>query len=236
MRDYYGFIYLWTNTHPEVDKLKYYIGRHKGTIYDGYEGSGRLFKEQLGKYGDYWTREILEYCQNDDELDKREHKYITEVDAVNNPLYCNERESVPFGGRFNEEVRKRMSKAKKGKTTWNKGIPMSEESKEKLRMSIKESNRVPWNKGKVGYRVDSEETKQKRIESVMATGDVKRAERDKEVLAFITENDDTTTKDLKEHLGKSGRMVIESLWRLMEKGLISKRRDGKLKTTYYNKK
>jgi len=44
-----------------------------------------------------------------------------------------------------KEVRKKVSIANKGRTAWNKGIKMSEESR--LKMSIAHKGRVPWNKG-----------------------------------------------------------------------------------------
>ena len=215
--DYYGFVYLWENTHPEVEKYKYYIGRHKGKVEDGYKGSGKIFNQQLSKYKPYWKRSILKYCFSNEELNREEMKFIREVNAIDDDRYCNIIEPTIDGC-----------------IAWNTGKELTQEHKSNISMAKKGSQ--AWNKGKVGYRVDSDETKQKRIDSVKAVGDVKRAERDEKVLTFITENSDTTTKDLKEHLGKSGRMVIESLWRLMEKGLISKRRDGKQKKTYYNKK
>jgi len=62
----------------------------------------------------------------------------------------------------------------KGKSSWNKGIPMSEESKRKLSESKKgqipwnkgkKDSIVPWNKGKKGVQTHSEEVR-KRISEV----------------------------------------------------------------------
>jgi len=51
-----GFIYKWTN----LINGKMYIGSHKGTIDDGYIGSGKYFNHALNKYGiENFTREIL---------------------------------------------------------------------------------------------------------------------------------------------------------------------------------
>lgn len=49
----------------------------------------------------------------------------------------------------------------KGKTTWNKGIPMSDEAKKKLSASSK--GRKSWNKGKKG--IYSEESRRKMSEA-----------------------------------------------------------------------
>lgn len=52
-------------------------------------------------------------------------------------------------GKFNcisDSTREKMSKAKLGKSPWNKGIPMSETAKQKM-ISAKKGT-IPWNKGK----------------------------------------------------------------------------------------
>ena len=60
--DYYGFIYLWENTHPEATIHKKYIGQHIGTIDDGYIGSGAIFTRRFysKKYRGFWKRKILQ--------------------------------------------------------------------------------------------------------------------------------------------------------------------------------
>lgn len=52
------------------------------------------------------------------------------------------------GRHFSEESRKKMSEAKKGKPTWSKGKKMSEESKRKNSEAHK--GKTPWNKGLKG--------------------------------------------------------------------------------------
>jgi len=42
------------------------------------------------------------------------------------------------------EVRLKMSLAKKGKPSWNKGIPMRPESK--IKLSLSKKGQIPWNK------------------------------------------------------------------------------------------
>lgn len=41
-----------------------------------------------------------------------------------------------------------LSEKHKGKTTWNKGIPMTEETKNKISESLKNADLTPWNKNK----------------------------------------------------------------------------------------
>ena len=76
----YYFIYKTTN---KING-KYYIGMHKtDDLEDGYLGSGTYFSRSLEKYGkENFEREILEYCNSDEEMHNAEARYITE-DVVN---------------------------------------------------------------------------------------------------------------------------------------------------------
>lgn len=63
---------------------KYYIGMHKtNDLEDGYFGSGTHFRRALEKYSiENFEREILEFCNSEEEMRKAEVRYITE-DVVN---------------------------------------------------------------------------------------------------------------------------------------------------------
>ena len=76
----YYFIYKTTN---KING-KYYIGMHKtDDLEDGYLGSGTYFSKALEKCGkENFEREILEYCNSDEEMYNAEARYITE-DVVN---------------------------------------------------------------------------------------------------------------------------------------------------------
>jgi hypothetical protein len=69
-------IYKTTN----IITNKFYIGRHATSIIeDGYFGSGRSLHRSIKKYGkENHIREILEFCQNQEELMKRESEIVTE--------------------------------------------------------------------------------------------------------------------------------------------------------------
>ena len=63
--NYSGFIYEWTN---KLDGMKY-IGSHKGTIDDGYTGSGKRFENARNKYGiENFERTILEYVEKEENI------------------------------------------------------------------------------------------------------------------------------------------------------------------------
>jgi hypothetical protein len=53
-------------------------------------GSGVLLKQAINKYGsENFEREILEWCENDNELREAEDKWIKEYNAVNSDLFYN---------------------------------------------------------------------------------------------------------------------------------------------------
>ena len=62
------------------------------------------------------------------------------VTGVNNPFY---------GRTHDEETRRRISEATKGRRPWNYNMPMSEEQKKKVSegRTGKGLGRIPWNRG-----------------------------------------------------------------------------------------
>ena len=76
--NYCGFVYLWVNNHLEAVNHSKYIGQHLGNVDDGYTGSGTIFKRRFKseKYKGFWTRLVLEYCDNADMLNKAEIYWI----------------------------------------------------------------------------------------------------------------------------------------------------------------
>jgi len=116
MNDYYGFIYLWTNTHPDADKHSRYIGQHIGKTDDGYTGSGVIFVKRFyaKKYKGFWKRTILQYCNSIDELNKAECKWINKYNAVLSEQFCNCREGGK-NGKHGPETLAKLSAAAKGR-------------------------------------------------------------------------------------------------------------------------
>ena len=136
--NYCGFIYLWVNNHPDANKHSKYIGQHIGATDDGYVGSGSIFVKRYysKKYKGFWTRVILEYCKNIDELNKAEARWIDKYNAVISEQFCNCR----YGGKNGKhslESRLKNSNSNKGKTPWNKGKSTGIQSKEIVEKRIK---------------------------------------------------------------------------------------------------
>lgn len=149
----YGYIYETTN----LINGKKYIGKHKSNSFDNkYYGSGRLFKEDLAKYGkENFSIRVLEEIDNENDLHERETYYIKLFDAVRSPKYYNN----SYGGeqegwqgvnrmfKYNKEKwiesRKKSANSLSGRThskEWRnniskglKGKPKSEEHRLHLR-------------------------------------------------------------------------------------------------------
>jgi group I intron endonuclease len=72
---YSGFIYIWFDS----ESKKYYIGSHKGTVEDGYTGSGLLFKKAYSKRPEKFKRRILEYVLEKENIIERENYWLSMI-------------------------------------------------------------------------------------------------------------------------------------------------------------
>ena len=118
-----GFVYKWVDS----SNNKFYIGSHKGTIDDGYIGSGVLFNRAFALRPENFSRSIL--YEGEDYLELEDF-ILKELDAENNKQMYNLKSSA-IGGKtqITDEGRKRLSESKKGAKnpnfgtpTWNKGL------------------------------------------------------------------------------------------------------------------
>lgn len=129
--NYSGFVYEWTN---KLDGKKY-LGSHKGTIDDGYTGSGKRFINAVNKYGiENFERAIVEYIEKEEDILIREQHYLDTIECAKNPLYYNIAPNAGGGDCGNGE---KISKSRKkrfanGLVISNKGKAMKEEQKIKL--------------------------------------------------------------------------------------------------------
>lgn len=147
MKQYY--IYLTTN----LVNNKKYIGQHYGELNDSYIGSGNTLKKAIIKYGkNNFKKEILEICENYEEMNIAEKKWIKYYNAVESDRFYNIAtggfNSNPLAGLSPEQKearRKKLSEASKGEKNYfyGKSFPgelhprygkhHSAESKEKMR-------------------------------------------------------------------------------------------------------
>jgi len=143
-RKYYGFIYLWENTHPLSTIHKKYIGQHIGTLEDGYIGSGTIFLKRFysKKYRGFWNRCILQICHTKEELNEAEKYWIKLHNAQFDPIYCNIREGGGNRGKHHPDTILLLKQNCKGRKAWNAGIKgifkATPETKQKRASSFKE--------------------------------------------------------------------------------------------------
>jgi hypothetical protein len=130
--NYSGFIYEWTN---KLDGMKY-LGSHKGTIDDGYTGSGKRFGNAVNKYGIVnFEKAIVEYIEKEEDILIREQYYLDTIGCAKSPLYYN---IAPNAGGGDCGNGSKISATKKKRfasgdlVTHNKGKAMKDEQKLKL--------------------------------------------------------------------------------------------------------
>ena len=125
---YYGYIYKTTN----LTNGKFYVGKHRRSTFDfNYFGSGVLIQKALKKEGKKnFLCEVLEWCETPEQLNERERFWVEELNARDLTIGYNLCAGGMGGARlFNEDSLRRMSEARKG-------IPMSEETKQKMKESL----------------------------------------------------------------------------------------------------
>jgi len=130
--NYSGFIYEWTN---KLDGMKY-LGSHKGTINDGYTGSGKRFENAKNKYGiENFERTIVEYIEKEEDILVREQYYLDTLNCARSPLYYNISPTAGGGDCGNGpkiSATKKKKFASRDLVINNKGKAMKDEQKLKI--------------------------------------------------------------------------------------------------------
>ena len=148
-----GFVYLWKNT---VNNMRY-IGSHKGTIDDGYIGSGKYFKNAYKKNPENFKRSIIyigeDFLEYEEELlefinvkdNDKFYNLVNKVGAGWHPCHTKEariKQANSIRGRkASEELRRKMSKKRKGSGNSMYGKKHSTETK-KLISKAKKGVRI----------------------------------------------------------------------------------------------
>ena len=167
---YYG-IYKITNL---LDG-KMYIGKHQTTnLDDGYMGSGIHISRAIKKYGEEnFRKEWLMFCEDEEEMNYMERVFVDQTWVDRSDTY-----NIALGGEggsgkgtlngmfgkhHSEETKQKLSTIHKGHLAWNKGLTMSESTRQKQSNALKgrhlsaetrqklsnlRKGKTPWNKGK----------------------------------------------------------------------------------------
>jgi len=124
----------------------HYSGKHRGMVQDGYWGSGTVWKRRVKKHGTAnLTYQILAISDSKYILDL-ERRYVTHQYLQDNPLCLNLMQGGYGPDCHTQETLDRMAAKLRGRPSWNKGVPMREESK--IKLSIAKMGATPPNKGK----------------------------------------------------------------------------------------
>ena len=168
----YNYVYKITN----LVNNKIYIGKHStDDLEDGYMGSGVRLHQAYKKYGlENFNKEVIDYYTTEVELNQGEIYWIAKFNSTDPNVGYN----LTYGGdglTATEEIRRKLSEAKKGTQIWL-GKTHSEETKQKISETLKcnplneerkrkiieaKKGQQPW----LGKR-HSEESKQKISESL----------------------------------------------------------------------
>jgi group I intron endonuclease len=170
----YNFVYITTN----LVNGKQYVGDHStNDLDDGYLGSGLLIQKSVSKYGKKnFERKIIKICETKEEAFNLQKKYINEYNTLSpNGYNISPKGGVGVNGCHASETKEKIRGSLRGipKTkehienirkilgvqgAWNKGIPISEDMRDK----IVESNKKRREKNHPMYgKTHTEESKEK---------------------------------------------------------------------------
>jgi hypothetical protein len=130
-----AFVYKWTDNTNEMQ----YIGFHKGSIDDGYIGSGKHFKAAYKKHPECFTRAIIG-LGTVKSMRQFESQLLKEYDVKNNDNFYNMRANEMHytgGQKLSTEQRAKLSAAQKGRVH-------SEETRAKIGAAKKGKTRKPF--------------------------------------------------------------------------------------------
>lgn len=133
----YGFIYIW---YDKTDK-RYYIGSHWGTIDDGYVCSSKWMKKVYKNRPMDFKRRILQIGIEQALLREMEYNWLSRIrkDELGTRYYNLNNSKILKSGNWpkdkarSDDTKRKISESLKGNIPWNKGVPMSDDQKEKLR-------------------------------------------------------------------------------------------------------
>lgn len=148
----YGFIYIWYDTKTK----KFYLGRHWGSIEDGYICSSNMMRDAYRRRPQDFKRRIISKTTTKEDLIVEEQRWLNMIPKEELGIkYYNKtkRADMPCGHKENwTEERKQKQKERmlgNAHTKNKKYGPYDEKRRENIRKSMlgKNKGKIPWNKG-----------------------------------------------------------------------------------------
>ena len=165
MEKHYGFIYLTI----DLKNGKGYVGQHKikdqETLDPEYIGSGRIIGDIKKKYGiKRFHRQILHFCENQEELNEKEIEYIAYFNAIESENFYNIAEGGTGGYKCAgktleemEEIRKKISIKVSGENNpmYGKNCEdyMTKEAIKEKRKNQSKASKIALNKPEVKKKI-----------------------------------------------------------------------------------
>ena len=118
-----GFVYKWIDNSNGM----YYIGCHKGSIDDGYIGSGTYFLKAYNKRPEAFERQVLYVGEDFAEL---EEFILIELNAAKDKESYNLVNACRGQNEYTSEVRERIGRP-------HRGVPKKESTKKKMSIAHK---------------------------------------------------------------------------------------------------
>jgi hypothetical protein len=151
----------------DVVRGKFYLGKHRGRIQQGYWGSGKWISRHIKKYGKQDLRYEVLVIADEQYIYDLERRWITPEFLAANPNCLNlcpggmggNLGNVPHnkGKKASEETKRKQSLAKLGKPSHRKGAKHTPEAIAKInanhpRTPMSEAGRAVWLAKKIGAK------------------------------------------------------------------------------------
>jgi hypothetical protein len=120
-----GFIYIWRDKQRKM----FYVGSHLGDPTDGYLSSSRWLNSEIRYRPSDFRRRIIKFTTEENlRLDENHFLKMIKVDEFSRKYYNMKTGKPPgtppwsLGQTMPAETRAKISKSRKGSSTWNKGL------------------------------------------------------------------------------------------------------------------
>jgi len=153
--------YVYIHQRNDTGKC-FYIGKGKGDRYKSKRSRNQHWKNIVNKVG--FTPQILINGLTEDKSFELEKEIIKQV-GIDNLVNMTEGGEGASGYKHSNEAKTKISKKRKGKSSWNKGINHSDDAKNKMSVIKKQKNSAVGEKNHFYGKKHSNDVKKKMSEN-----------------------------------------------------------------------